>query len=746
VYEVGDHQGRPFFSLEYVEGGALDGRLNGTPQPPREAARITKVLAAAIHTAHGKDIVHRDLKPGNVLLAADGTPKITDFGLAKHLGQDSNQTKSGSILGTPSYMAPEQAWGKPGVIGPATDVYALGAILYELLTGRPPFRAATPMDTMVQVISSEPVVPSRLQPTVPRDLETICLKCLRKEPGKRYGNALELADDLERFLNKEPIRARPTPWWERQWKWAKRRPAVAALVVIFAMLPALLMFTFIQWRGAAEARDQADRTALREKSEHLRAQEQVKNAGVALDRILDRVASDRLARIPGFQEERRFIVEEVLKYYQSLLELKANAQDPTIRRETGRVYCRCLELYMILGRSDLAGAAGRKALELQESLAAEFPGWPEYRNDLAKTQIEYAASLAMENRIDQALRAYARALEISEQLTRESPKEADFQTSLALANINLGYFHMISQPQQAEPYFRKALALAEQLQNGQPRSADYQVLLAWSCANLGRVFLATGRLNQAEQILEKSLAILKPAGTAGPREAKGYDQVVADALICRGSVHFRKWQNSLAERKLQEGIKLLEEIHRGQPKFFPTRIQLGMAQMTLAGVWLVTNQNAKAEETYRQSLKLLEELLRDTPQLRPYLEPAVQAQRINLLVLRARSGQPREVTAEVRQLARSSPPTGMLAYNLACVYARATAAIAADPAIGKQEKSRLVDQYVTQAIDWLSKSRAGYLKSRRSIQYLKEDPDLDSLRSRPEFKRFLAELEKKVSS
>jgi tetratricopeptide (TPR) repeat protein len=350
----------------------------------------------------------------------------------------------------------------------------------------------------------------------------------------------------------------------------------------------------------------------------------------------------------------------------------------------------------------------------------------------------------MDNRIDQALRAYTRAIEISEQLTRESPKEADFQASLALANINFGYFHMISQPQRAEPYFRKALVLAEQLKNGQPGSADYQVLLAWSYATLGTVFLATDRLNQAEEILEKSLAILKPAGTAGPREAKGYDQVVAGALIGRGSVHLRKGQASLAESKLQEGIKLLEEIHRGQPKFFPNRIQLGMAQMALAGLWLAANQDARAEEAYRQSLKLLEELLRDTPHLRPFLEPAMGVQRINLLVLRARSGQPREVTAEATQLATAAPPTGVLAYNLACVYALAAAAVAADPALGMEEKSKLVDQHVTQAIDWLSKSRSGYLNSRQSIQHMKQDTDLDSLRSRPEFKRFLAELEKSV--
>jgi tRNA A-37 threonylcarbamoyl transferase component Bud32 len=196
IYEVGEVGGRPFFSLEYLEGGSLADKLDGTPLRSRKAADLVEEVARAIHAAHKKGIVHRDLKPANVLLAADGTPKVADFGLAKQLGQEQGHTQSGAIMGTPSYMAPEQAAGKSKDIGPAADVYALGAILYELITGRPPFKAATPLDTVLQVLGTEPVPPSRLQPKVPRDLETICLKCLEKQPGKRYASALALAKEL----------------------------------------------------------------------------------------------------------------------------------------------------------------------------------------------------------------------------------------------------------------------------------------------------------------------------------------------------------------------------------------------------------------------------------------------------------------------------------------------------------------------------------------------------------------------
>jgi serine/threonine protein kinase len=239
IYEVGEHEGRPCFSLEYVEGGSLAQCLDGTPIPARQAAELTQTLARAMEYAHQQGIVHRDLTPGNVLLTADGTPKVTDFGLAKFLiGGGASPTRTGSILGTPSYMAPEQAQANKQAIGPATDVYALGAILYEMLIGRPPFKAETPLDTVLQVVSQEPVPPSRLHAKVPRDLEIICLKCLRKEPDKRFASAEELADDLQRFRAGLPIKARPVRCEEKAWKWVTRHPAIASLIAVLAIVMA----------------------------------------------------------------------------------------------------------------------------------------------------------------------------------------------------------------------------------------------------------------------------------------------------------------------------------------------------------------------------------------------------------------------------------------------------------------------------------------------------------------------------
>jgi len=329
IYAVGEHDGLPFCSFEYVAGGSLDKRLAGTPLPVGTLVPLMETLARAVHHAHEHGIVHRDLKPANILLASGGhdpasggrdlasggrespgaaltgwVPKITDFGLAKDLDADSDQTRSGAVVGTPSYLAPEQAAGKKD-IGPAADIYALGAILYEMLTGGPPFRGETVMDTLFLVVTEEPVPPTRLRPKVPRDLETICLKCLSKEPGGRYASAAALADDLNRFVNGWPIQARPASAVERLWRWCRHYPAAASLLAVISVLLVVVTLgaAFGMWHLSRLSQDLVRSTALESAAQESEMLE-------SLNSYYSSKVVDRVKKAPGVEITHDYAIKD----------------------------------------------------------------------------------------------------------------------------------------------------------------------------------------------------------------------------------------------------------------------------------------------------------------------------------------------------------------------------------------------------------------------------------------------------
>jgi serine/threonine protein kinase/Tfp pilus assembly protein PilF len=301
IYDIGEVDGMPYVALEFLEGGDLRDRLAGTPQPGMAAAMLMATLAWAVHAAHQARIVHRDLKPANVLLTADGVPKITDFGLAKRLESDDHQTQTGDVMGTPSFMAPEQALGRNKDVGPAADIYALGAIMYDVLTGRPPLKGETAVETIRLVINTDPVPPTRLVPRLARDLETICLKCLHKDPQKRYSTAEELAKDLDRYREGKPIKARPTPFWEHGLKWTKRRPVAAAflalgLVTLLGLSAGIIVYQ--EARNAWVDKEQSHALLLLDEADKASTPVKLQNAQIELAKFLqDAKGEPRLERL-----------------------------------------------------------------------------------------------------------------------------------------------------------------------------------------------------------------------------------------------------------------------------------------------------------------------------------------------------------------------------------------------------------------------------------------------------------------
>jgi serine/threonine-protein kinase len=398
IHDVGDADGRPYFTMEYVDGGSLAQKLAGAPRPAREAAALVADLARAVQYAHAHGIVHRDLKPANVLLTADGTPKVSDFGLARRLDGGPGVTGTGAAVGTPSYMAPEQARGNADAVGPAADVYSLGAILYELLTGRPPFRAESAAATIEQVVARDPVPPSRLNHSVPRDLETICLTCLRKDPGLRYGSAAGLAEDVDHFLRGEAIAARPEGIYHRLARRARRQPglavAVAAVTVLTLALAGGGAWALSEQSAIARAEAATDRAVnddLNEMAERLQKSAWAE-ARDALERgrgrLGDRDAADLRRRLDQGQRD--------LDMVAALDEIRLRLSRSSVRLPPEDLYAEAYRHYGIdlLAIDPVEGAARLDGSAIRATLVEFLHDWLYWIADANRPPVWAAADLA----------------------------------------------------------------------------------------------------------------------------------------------------------------------------------------------------------------------------------------------------------------------------------------------------------------------------------------------------------------
>jgi len=658
LFEVREQKGEAFLALELIEGASLNRNIEA-PWPAPQAARLLETLARAIHYAHEQGIVHRDLKPANILLnrvsgnvvssgvvstvhkagetmarqegptvhrlpflarqpgsthmpaqLAAYQPKITDFGLAKLMSADSaGPTVSGEFLGTPTYSAPEQASGKLRDIGPHTDVYALGVILYELLTGRPPFHGATILDTLDQVRSQEPVPPSRLQKRVPRDLETICLKCLQKSPQRRYPSALLLAEDLHAYLHGRPIQARPVSMLERVYKWTLRHPASATCIGLGAVTVVALLVG--SWLYAAAMTDAAQReTKLRQEAE-----DSLGEAVNAVEHMLTRVGDVDLADVPQLEGVRKKLLADAQSFYEKFL--KQHSTSAEIRFLAGRAKGRLGDIHEML---DESAAAERSYLEAQELLAETSAKSARQQAELARVCNHLGVLLKRLGRLPAAEKSLRESLELRQQAVDAAPKQSGYLQDLAASWYDLGTVlaRLPRQQEKAESAYREALRIQEDLCKSQPDDAGLQRERARTLNNMGKLFQnMKGKQKEAAASFQQAVEIHAKVVQKHPSVPQ-YSRELAWSYNNLAGLRRITRKTKEAEKIYAKGLKLLKHLAADFPTVPVYRQDLAGTYYDLGLLYQETGEFDKADEAYRDALTIREKVVNESPNVPDY--------------------------------------------------------------------------------------------------------------------------------
>jgi len=747
IFEIGEHDGLPYFSLEYLAGGNLAQKIGGKPQPVDEAARIVEILARAMYVAHKHKVIHRDLKPGNVLFAADGTPKIADFGLVKRLESDSGQTRSGSVLGTPSYMAPEQAWGDTQKVGPASDQYALGAILYELLTGRPPFQGTSVLDTLDMVRNREPVPPSQLLSKTPRDLETICLKCLEKDIARRYPDTLALAEDLRRYRAGETILARPVSDTERLWRWCARNRrvaylsgAVALLLVIVAAGSAAAAAALGQKnqalseanklaeekRGEAERKQQLAVAAARAANEQNRS---AVDAQVDLIVLLQR----KLRDVPAIQGEREQILDKAAGRLEAAARAMTNLRrdvdwNPEDEEHNWRSLARAHQALgqLSLSRNKVSDAMAqfRQAEEIITRLATADLGDLDLQVNLLRTQRQLGnVSMFRLGDSEAAQRYFRKAIEISRACLAKKPGTDTYKSELAnslgqLARSELTLGHL----EKARDLYREEIAIRESFSPEEANKWESRRELAGYYADLATLNVRLGDLVEGQRLYDKC-ASLREQVAAQRSDSWPELNDLALSYNNQGSMRFPQGRDAAAARPFhKKALAVFEKRAKADPLDFDNKRTLAWTLYYEATCALHSGDKDGATAGYRQCLEIRKELAK---------EPKPKIPQAELMLALARCGDHAAAAKIAKALVATPPKDEGLYVQSACGYALAAGAAGGE--------ATLVKQYTTAALDCLRKAKA---RGWADVVSLKTDTDLEPIRNDPAFQALVAEFQR----
>lgn len=746
IYEVGEYTGVPYFSLELIGGGSLEGKIQNNPQPPRESAEMVRKLARAMHYAHQQGIVHRDLKPANVLLTQDGQPKISDFGLAKRVdSMESFQTQAGTILGTPSYMAPEQASGDIEGIGPASDVYALGAILYRLLAGRPPFQGATLVETLDAVRSKEPTPVRQLQPRVPRDLDIICLTCLQKSKARRYLSAETLARDLDHFLAGEPIEARPVGAAERLWRWCKRNPGIAALTAtVFALLAAVAISSSVLAYRIDQEKNQTEQErqsalaaqALAQKNEGLaqqNADKAVEQGGLALralGTLIDKVET-QIGDTPGMQPLKATLLTTALEGLDKVA--NSDADSRLHGQSIAAAYMKMGNLFQQLGQSDKAYDQYLKCHAIIKSMAErDWEGGEVSRDNLAST-FSVLADMSRELKHDlrAALDYYQQAFDIRKELLSRPLKRPDkldptkLKGRFAESSTRVGITYLLlGEPARASEFFDRARAIRQELVDAALAGASANPEAARSCRlDLARTYNALAEIHfrardwtATRADYAQALALNEAVYREEPAKPM-YRWELANTLGNQGLFEARTGQLAEAKKNCDRCFAIMGELAGLDPNNANYQRSFGKAHYDL-GMVARRQHDAGAAQKYDQKCLQIHEHLAEA-------NPKNERRRIELMLVLPRCGQHARAASDADKLLSGNPDREVLVEVAQC-YAQCAGAVLADPALRAAYTDKALDA-LARAVD------QGY----KDVVILETEPDLDAVRDDPRFRALL---------